>query len=209
MRTYIQTPGNQFEHRIVMTLCSLYRDSAGDYRLPFVLLIAGTTFLLGSACVFAQATGGQASVAIPAASSETLTADDYRALRTALSYVHVDYYEVAMQFDDRPIVPVLIQIIEDDREHLQIRQDAVFVLGATRDPRGLPVLKEIIDRPLEGRLTHEQWTFLHAAILNLGLVGDDKTLSCSLKSPVSPTGRRSWLSSRALTDGEVFQTICV
>lgn len=75
--------------------------------------------------------------------------EEERAIRNAIGNPHFGYkdaFSVANRFKNRTIVPFLINLIEDEQEDSRTRDCALYILGATRDKRAIPVFQQFITR---------------------------------------------------------------
>lgn len=100
-------------------------------------------------------------------------------LKQGLSIVHFGEYEAAFQakkYKGRPIAADLAKIINDEKELFHNRNSAIWLLGKTGDPSGIPVLKAIIDQPLPNTVSREQRVLLNNALLCLGMFLNEESL---------------------------------
>lgn len=119
---------------------------------------------------------------------QPLNADELVKLKQGLLIVHFGEYEAAIQakrYKGRSITADLAKIISDEDELFHSRISAIWVLGKTGDPLGIPVLKALIDQPLPNAVSNEQYQFLHNALLCLGMFDDGESIDFLEKEAVT------------------------
>lgn len=84
--------------------------------------------------------------------------------------------QLLADYAGRPFVPFLCEIVEDDTMPYWSRCTAMVVLGNSRDARGIPAIRSVIDRPLKEDMSNDEWHLIHTAILCLGMTADDPAL---------------------------------
>lgn len=83
---------------------------------------------------------------------------------------------LADRYAQKPIARYLIRLVEDRNLDIVLRVRAMQALAYAKDARGTALFRKLVDAPLKDRVTEEEWSLLHAALLSLGVGAADSTL---------------------------------
>lgn len=107
--------------------------------------------------------------------TEAEVADINRRMRS-MGFDELAAKRLADRYAQKPIAPYLIRLVEDSNLDTDLRVRAMQTLAYAKDPRGTALFQKLVESPLNDRVTEEEWSLLHAALLSLGVGAGDDTL---------------------------------